>query len=321
MPNLPSAFTPPKWLGGGHVQTVLPVFLRRRIRLRFAPEPLELEDGDFLDLAWARVDSPAVAIITHGLEGDAQAGYVRGLARALNGAGWSALAWAFRGCGPELNRLARFYHSGETGDLSAVVRHAAQSYRRVAVIGFSLGGNVTLKYLGEAAPHPAVCAGVAVSAPVDLAASARELDERRHNRLYLRIFLRSLIRKIELKARRFPEALEVAGIRSIRTFREFDDRYTAPLHGFQDAAEYWARSSSRQFLPAIGIPTLLLNARNDPMLGPECFPFAEAEASAHLHFEAPASGGHVGFIDFRRGLQPWWERRVLEFLREHAPVL
>jgi predicted alpha/beta-fold hydrolase len=126
------------------------------------------------------------------------------------------------------------------------------------------------------------------------------------------------VAKVEAKARRFPEELNVEGARTIRTFREFDDRYTAPMHGFRDAAEYWERSSSRQFLPGIAVPTLLLSARNDPFLTPECFPETEAEKSSCLYLEAPESGGHVGFLDLRNGLQPWSERRVTEFLAEQS---
>jgi predicted alpha/beta-fold hydrolase len=150
--------------------------------------------------------------------------------------------------------------------------------------------------------------------PVDLAASARMLDVRRANRIYLRRFIASLVAKVEAKARRFPEELDVAGARKIRTFEEFDGRYTAPLHGFRDARDYWERCSARQFLAGIKVPTLLLNARNDPFLAPECFPVAEAEGNRVLFLEAPESGGHVGFLDLAHGVQPWSERRVVEFL-------
>lgn len=318
MPIVRSTFSPPWWARNGHVQTILPVLFRRRIQIAFEPETLELPDGDFLELAWRRTGRRRLAILQHGLESNTEAGYIRGMTRALERGGWDVLAWCFRGCGAAPNRLSRSYHSGETGDLAAVVEHAARRYGEVALIGFSLGGNVTLKYLGEGRVHPAVRAGVAISAPIDLAASAAVLDTRGWNKVYLRRFLTTLIRKMELKARHFPNEVDASGIRRIRTFREFDDRYTAPLHGFRDAADYWARASSRQFLPAIPVPTLLLNARNDPMLAPECFPDAEAESHRWLHLEAPASGGHVGFLDFRHRLEPWTERRVVSFLEAAA---
>ena len=317
MPVIASTFRPPYFLRNGHVQTILPVILPRRLPVVFERERLELEDGDFLDLHWscAHQESPGpLAILLHGLEGSAGNGYIRGMAAAFNAAGWDALAWDLRGCGSEPNRLLRFYHSGETGDLAAVIRHAAASRSRIALVGFSLGGNIALKYMGEAAPHPAVACAVGISVPVDLASSARALDLRWSNRIYLRRFLKTLIAKIEAKAPRFPGRIDTAGIRSIRSFREFDDRYTARIHGFRDAADYWAQSSARQYLPRITLPTLLLNARNDPFLTPESFPFVEAERNPRLFFEAPESGGHVGFLDMARGLEPWSERRAVEFV-------
>lgn len=315
MPCIVSTFQPPAFLRNGHVQTIFAALMPRRLDVSFERERLELPDGDFLDLRWLRKNRGRLGILSHGLEGCADDPSIRGMAAALNEAGWDALAWNFRGCSDEPNRLPHFYHSGATGDLGAVIHHAAATYySRIALIGFSLGGNLTLKYLGESKPHPAVIAAAAVSAPVDLAASARALDERMSNRIYLRRFLKRLIAKVEAKALRFPDQLDVRDSRAIRSFQHFDDRYTAPLHGFQDAADYWKQSSARQFLPSITIPTLLLNARNDPFLTPECFPFSEAEGNPCLFLEAPESGGHLGFIDLLNGLQPWSERRIVEFL-------
>jgi len=321
MPVITSSFHPPWFLRNGHLQTLLPVLVPRRLRVVFEHERLELADGDFLDLQWSRArrESPRpLVILSHGLEGSAGNGYMRGMAAAFNTAGWDALAWDFRGCGGEPNRLLRFYHSGDTRDLAAVIRRAAGACSRIALIGFSLGGNITLKYMGEALPHPAVVGGVGISVPVDLAASAKALDERRGNHVYLGRFLKTLIAKVEAKARQFPGQLDTAGIRSIRSFREFDDRYTSRIHGFRDAADYWAQSSCLQHLPGITLPTLLVNARNDPFLAPESFPFAEAERNPRLYFESPESGGHVGFLDLARGMEPWSERRAVEFVTRLA---
>jgi uncharacterized protein len=314
MPILASRFHPPPFLGNGHVQTILPALLRRPLSIVFERERLELEDGDFLDLDWVQMGRDKLAILSHGLEGCSDDRYNRGMATALHAAGWDALAWNLRGCGKEMNRLPRLYHSGETGDLGAVIRFAATKYSQIALIGFSLGGNFTLKYLGEATPHPAVIGAVAISVPIDLAASARALDQRWSNRIYLRRFIKSLIAKVETKALSFPDQIDASWSQTIRTFQDFDDRYTAPMHGFRDAADYWKKSSARQFLERITIPTLLLNAYNDPFLTPGCFPFAEAEQNSCLSFEAPESGGHLGFIDLTRGSEPWSERRVVEFL-------
>ena len=316
MPNLKSQFRPPLLVSNGHVQTILGALLRRRHRIEFERERLELLDGDFLDLDWARAGRKRLAILSHGLEGCSRNGYIRGLTATLQREDWDALAWNFRGCGSESNRLPGFYHSGQTSDLSAVIAHAAHRYPKIALIGFSLGGNMTLKYLGEAPPHAAIVAGIAISAPVDLAASARRLDQNPGNRIYLRRFMKTLVAKVEAKALRFPAELDATGARGIRTFAQFDDRYTSRLHGFRDAADYWAQSSARQFLGNIRVPTLLLSAKNDPFLTPTCFPTAEAEANPRLFLEAPESGGHVGFLDFSHGLQPWSERRVVAFLRE-----
>ncbi len=300
------------------MQTILGALCRPRSGVVFERERWELDDGDFLDLDWARVGSRRLAILSHGLEGSSAQGYIRSLATALGAAGWDVLAWNLRGCSGEPNRLPRFYHSGETGDLRAIVGRVADPYESVALVGFSLGGNITLKYLGEAPPHPRVTRAATVSVPIDLASCARRLDRDRGNVLYLRRFLGTMRAKIAAKARQFPASFDVTGLDRVTTFEQFDGRFTGPLHGFRDAQDYWAKSSARQFLPNLTIPTLLLNARNDPFLTPACFPESEAAATPHLFLEAPESGGHVGFVDLRGG--PWWSRRVVEFLAESSAL-
>ncbi len=319
MPIVESRFDPPAALRNGHVQTLLAALLPRRAKVAFDRERLELPDGDFLDLDSALAGNERVAILSHGLEGSSRQAYVRGMADALLAGGWDVLAWNFRGCSGEPNRLPRFYHSGETDDLAAVIAHAAKTHRSMVLVGFSLGGNVTLKYLGERPPHPGIVAAAAISVPIELEPCTRVLDRRLRNRIYLRHFLAPMREKIAMKARLFPDAFDPAAIRNVTTFLQFDGDYTAPLHGFDDAVDYWTRSSARQFLPAIPVPTLLLNAVNDPFLAPECFPFPEAAASRTLFLETPSSGGHVGFLDLKRGVQPWSERRVVEFFKDFHP--
>ena len=314
MPILVSSFRAPRFLCNGHIQTILPVLFSRLTDHTFERERLELEDGDFLDLYWSLRGASKLAILSHGLEGCSTSNYTLGMARKLNLAGWDVLAWNLRGCGKETNRLPRFYHSGETGDLARVIQFAATRYSMMALIGFSLGGNVTLKYLGEASPHPAVICAVAISVPIDINATAQALDLHWSKRFYRRRLIKSLLAKIERKALKFPDKFDMTGRRRIRTFQEFDDRYTAPIHGFQNAADYWTKASAKRHLHRITVPTLLLNACDDPFLTPESFPFAEAEQSACLFFEAPHSGGHLGFIDLVRGIEPWSERRAVDFI-------
>jgi uncharacterized protein len=314
MPVLASRFCPPFFLWNGHVQTVLTALLPRRSDVAFQNERLELIDGDFVDLGWARIGADRLVILSHGLEGSSDARYIRGMAAKLNAAEWDVLVWDFRGCSQEMNRLARFYHSGETGDLGAVINFAATSHSRIALVGFSLGGNLILKYLGESNPHPAIVGGAAISAPLDLAATARALDRHWSRWIYRDSFIKSLIAKVNAKAVRFPDVFDVSGIRKIRTFEQFDDRYTAPIHGFGDAEDYWEKSSARQYLRRINVPTLILNACDDPLLTPESFPVTEAEGNPCLFLEMPKWGGHLGFIDLVYGIDPWSERRVAEFL-------
>jgi hypothetical protein len=316
MPIVVSRFRPSWFLRNGHVQTILPVLWSRKLNLRFERERLEIEDGDFLDLDWLRAGKDRLVILSHGLEGSTRGGYIRGMAAALAAAGWDVMAWNFRGCSGEANRLPRSYHSGESGDLRRVIQHASPGYPEISLIGFSLGGNVTLKYLGEAPPHPSIKSAVAISVPVDLATCARALDERPGNRIYRHRFLATLKAKMHDKALRFAREIDVRGLGTVRTFREFDNRFTAPLHGFNDAADYWTRSSSKQFLLRITVPTLLLSARNDPLLSPESFPEAEAAQNQKLFLEAPDTGGHVGFVDFATGIAPWTEARAVEFLAQ-----
>jgi len=310
----PSTYRPPFWLRGGHLQTIVPSLFRRVKPVTTQRERLELEDGDFLDLAWSGKSSKRLAIFSHGLEGSCDAAYIQGMARALVEHGWDALAWNFRGCGLEPNRLLSFYHSGATEDLDAVIRHALATHpaESIDLIGFSLGGNLTLKYLGEPRERsPKLHRAVAFSVPCDLADSSATLSKP-ENRIYMARFLRSLRAKLRVKDGIFPGELDLSNLDEVATFAQFDDRFTAPLHGFRDAVDYWTRSSCRQFLPDIRIPTLLVNALNDPFLGGKCYPRAEAQESEWFHLETPAEGGHVSFP---AGDQSWPSRRALGFLR------
>jgi len=312
-----STYKAPKWLPGGHLQTIYPAVCRRVKLVTRMRERLELADGDFIDLEWSGKDRECLAIISHGLEASAGTNYVQGMARALVHRGWDVLAWNFRGCGTEPNRLLRMYHSGETGDLHAVVSHALETHpaRKIGLVGFSLGGNLTLKYLGEGrADLPREIRGaVAFSVPCDLACSSAELS-RLSNMIYMERFLVAMRAKIRAKNKMFPDQLDLTGLERIRTFQQFDDRYTAPIHGFRDAADYWEKNSCRQFLGRIKVPALLVNGLNDPFLGPDCYPREEAAGSDCFFAEFPTTGGHVGFPATLADGDYWPERRAAEFL-------
>ncbi len=311
MPVIDSVFRAPLLMGNAHLQTLWVCGAGADRSRGFQVETLELPDGDFLSLGWRRCGAGRLAVLCHGLEGSMDAGYIRTASKALAEAGWDTLAWNLRGCGSAPNRLLPAYHSGKTDDLAAVIQHAAPRYGAVALVGFSLGGNLVLKYLGEAAPHPKVSAAVAISAPVDLRSTACALDSKIANRIYLKRFLQTLNAKMREKRSRFPCALADVTARSLR---EFDEIYTAPLHGFSGAEDYWAKSSGRQFLGRIAVRSLLLNAGDDPFLGRESFPWEEARENPHFCLEVPVRGGHLGFVEWRGGFRRWWAGRMLEFL-------
>ena len=312
-----SGYRAPFWLPGGHLQTIVPALFRRVARVTRRGERLELDDGDFMDLEWAEQGSKRLVILSHGLEADLGTSYIQGMAAALWRRGWDVLAWNFRGCGGHPNRLLRMYHSGATEDLHAVVCHALDRHPAevVDLIGFSLGGNLTLKYLGErpGSLSSRLHRAVAFSVPCDLACSARQLAGP-GNRIYMDRFLRAMRAKLRVKDRMFPGQLDLTGLDRIRTFQEFDDRYTAPIHGFRDAEDYWIRSSCRQYLGDIKTPSLLVNAVNDPFLGANCYPREEAAGSRYFHFESPTTGGHVGFTTPRGRGETASEIRAAQFL-------
>lgn len=311
----PSSYRAPVWLRGGDLQTIWPALTQRVRLVTEEEEVLELNDGDFLNLAWGEAGTNGrVAVLCHGLEGSLHAPYIQGMAAALQKRGWGVLAWSYRGCGQKQNRLASFYHSGQTEDLESVIEHVAkmQPGATIDLVGFSLGGNLVLKFLGEQGSGISKVIGraVALSAPCDLASCALLLGKKR-NFVYQKRFLGSLVRKIRRKHVDFPDDIELDRLSGLKSLAEFDERFTAPLHGFQSAQNYWESSSSRQWLGEIRTDVLLINAENDPILGAGCYPVEEAKESECFHLETPAEGGHVGFCE---GRGYWSERRVVEFL-------
>lgn len=320
MPIVPSAYKPPLPFRNGHLSTIYSAVFRKVPPLVQQRERLELADGDFLDLDWspAPVESTRVVVLLHGLEGNAQRPYMLGSVRVFTDAGFDVCAVNLRGCSGEPNRLYRSYHSGATEDLRAVLDHLdkAYSYSQVFLKGFSLGGNLILKYLGDA-PEAAqrIRAAVAVSVPCNLHDSLLQLNQAR-NALYSQRFLTNLRAKLKAKQRLYPDRITGQLIARVRTLKDFDDLYTSQAHGFKDALDYYRRCSSRPVLGNIRVPTLLLNARNDSFLGPDCHPYAAGQTNPFLFFEQPEYGGHVGF--YQPGAVYYSEARAIHFCGEYC---
>jgi predicted alpha/beta-fold hydrolase len=294
--------------------TVFGPLFRPGPRVPLTRERWELADGDFVDVD--RLAGPPDAplfVALHGLEGSSSAHYMRGLLREAWKRGWRGLALNFRGCSGDMNRLLRSYHSGETGDLDELVQRVRREADRIGIAGCSLGGNVLVKWLGERATLPEIKAAVAVSVPFDLAACARTLDSPGFWRwVYRTRFLRTLKRKSLLKHMKFPEAFDAARVRKARTLFDFDDAVTAAVHGFKSAPDYYAQSSSAQFVQNVRIPLLLLSAKDDPFIPAESIPQA---VPPNVTLEVHEKGGHLGFVEHPLGF--YAERRAIEFLAQH----
>lgn len=313
-----STYRAPLLLSNGHLQSILSRRLKQSPMVSYRRERISTQDDDFLDLDWASVESPNIAIISHGLEGSSKSRYMTRTAHAFNEAGWDALCWNLRGCSGETNRKPYLYHSGQTEDLERVFSHVlfTRRYQKIALVGFSLGGNLTLKFLGEkgAALNPLVCAAVTVSVPCDLESSAIELSKLK-NRIYMRHFLKSIAHKLKMKANLFPLEIDTAPLKNIKNFEEYDSYYTAPLHGFASAQDYWLKCSSIHYIPHIQVPTLIINALDDPFLGQRCYPTEEASSNPSITLECPPHGGHNGFAAFGKK-KHWLELRITNFIQE-----
>jgi uncharacterized protein len=310
----------PAWLVGGHAQTIWP-YLLRRPPVAFRRERVETEDGDFWDFDW--LDAPAsrdapLVVLFHGLEGNAQSHYARALFAHLVDIGWRGVVPHFRGCSGEINRLPRAYHSGdhaEVASMLAAIRERIGAGETLYAVGVSLGGSTLLNWLGRVQRDAAtmMTAAVAISAPIDLTAAGIAIGQGA-NRIYTRAFLRTLKPKALAMAATFPDLLNPAQIRRARSMRTFDEFVTAPLHGFAGANDYWSRASSKPWLAGIALPTLVLNARNDPFIPAASLP-GRSEVSREVTLEQPMQGGHAGFlVGPAPGSLAWLPKRILHFL-------
>lgn len=318
MPLITSDYKPSLFFKHGHLSTIYCGLFRRINGLIQQRERLELVDGDFLDLDWSYSlnKTPKVAIIIHGLEGNAQRAYVAGSAKQFNAHEIDACTINLRSCSGETNRLYRSYSSGSSKDLEAVIHYILETkhYSEIYINGFSLGGNITLKYLGEGNNIPEeVKAAIAISVPCNLHDCALELLKPK-NILFAKRFKKHLLEKIKIKQKLFPHKISLEEINNVKTIIDFDEIYTSKTHGYNNALDYYKKCSSGQFLSKIKIPTLLINAKNDSFLGDKCYPVEAAKNNKHFYMEIPTYGGHVGF--YGKNNITYTERKTQFFIEE-----
>jgi predicted alpha/beta-fold hydrolase len=318
----PDSYVSPPWLPGGHLQTLYPTLFLRGGSVDYRRERWELDDGDFLDVDWldGPTDAPLV-VLFHGLEGSSNSAYARSLMQVLQLHGWRGAAVNFRGCSGEPNRLPRAYFAGDSAEIESVLARIRKTFPAAPVhaVGISLGGNALLKWLGEAgaAARQLISSAVAVSAPLDMNAAGAALDRGFNRHIYTRYFLSTLKTKSLAKAARFPGLMDTEAIRASTTFREFDTLVTAKLHGYRDADDYWTRTSSKPLLKHIAVPTLVLNAKNDPFLPAHVLPQTH-EASSSVSLLQPETGGHVAFPGGPfPGHIRWLPQLILAFSGQH----
>ncbi len=318
MPLIKSNYEPSFPFKNGHFSTIYSAKLRPSPSLIQQRERMQLPDGDFMDIDWsfAKKPSPKVAILLHGLEGNAQRTYMKGQAKVLNQNGWEVASVNFRGCSGETNLSYQSYNAGKTDDLEAVINSILEKdkYAEMVLVGFSLGGNLLLKYLGEREIFPKqIKKAVAISTPLSLKGSLESLNEF-SNWVYQTSFLINLRKKYKAKMKDFPEKMTATDYKKITSLLQFDHVYTAPAHGFKDAFDYYEKNSSLQFLPNIKIPVYILNSENDSFLSSECYPIDLASKMKNVQLEIPKYGGHVGF--HQNNKLYYSEARAVQFLNE-----
>jgi uncharacterized protein len=316
-------FKPAWWLKNCHLQTIFAKYLAPKLNLALRPELFSLPDGDELMLHWGTVppnQQTPLVLLLHGLEGNYRSHYIRGTMNSLQQQGFACLLMHFRGCHGEANKLPRAYHSGDTADAGAVITMLQQRFPGIplAAVGFSLGGNVLMKYCGEQAEQCPLQAAVAVSAPLQLAASADRIDQgfSRNYQRYLLKRLKTTMRRKLIKHQPFPLSISQHDINKLRTIRQFDDLLTAPLHGFADANDYYAKASAKPYLPSIRCPCLVIHAKDDPFLAASVIP---KQPELPIQLLLSEHGGHVGFISGGTPWRPkyWLDQVIPAFLQYH----
>lgn len=310
-------YRPPRWLRGRHAQTILPATVLGGPPTAYRRERVETPDGDFIDLDWIDANDAATPLVVlfHGLEGSSGSHYARALMEQVKRRGLRGVVPHFRGCSGELNRAPRFYHCGDSAEVAWILERLALRFPLAPLhaVGVSLGGNALLRFLGEREEDARkwVTTAAGISAPLDLVAGGEAMSGGL-NRFYTELFLRTLKPKCEAKLIQFPGLFDPEAMRAARNLHEFDDVVTAPLHGYRDADDYWRRASAKSVLGGIRVPTLVLNALNDPFLPAPALPL-RSQVSREVELEYPAQGGHVGFFERDVG-RDWLPFRTLRFL-------
>lgn len=322
MPIITSNFSASLPFKNGHFNTIYRALFMKETH-NYRRERITTWDNDFIDLDFSEVNSSKLVVLIHGLEGSSTSKYILAASSELNKAGYDTVSFNLRGCSGEDNVLLSTYHSGKTEDLEFVISYLIEnySYDKIMIVGYSLGGNITLKYFGEHVKtiSDKVSCGVAISVPVDLASSSKTMGTSK-NKIYMYKFLRSLRKKILIKTQKYPDyKLDINKLLKSKTFKEFDGLYTAPVSGFSGPEDYWEKASSKPYLTSIKKPVLLITSKDDPFLAEECYPFEEAKKSNYFHLEVTKYGGHVGFISsFLPKKNRWLENRILQFIRDNS---
>lgn len=317
MPVISSTYSgPPFYLFNGHFETIIPSLFRKIEGVNYRREKIKTPDEDFLNLDWSTVGSDSLLIISHGLEGDSERHYVQGLVKLFNSKGIDVLVWNNRSCGGEMNLQPILYHHGSSYDLDTVIQYtlALNRYKDIFLSGISMGGAQTLSYLGQKGNKLAqeIKLAAVYSTPCNLPSSAETL-KRRKNLFYKNRFLGKLKKKMALKGAQFPDLIDLKLLETVNDFDQFDTHFTAKLHGFKDASDFYHSVSPDQWMPNITIPTLVVNALNDPLLGEACYPIELAEKKKEIILEMPKRGGHTGFAQSGDEFT-WVEYRVLDFI-------
>lgn len=314
-----TAYKRPFYLFNRHFETLIPSLTRRPRGVVYQREKIDIFDGDFLNLDWVKGGHDRLMIFSHGLEGDSGSTYALGMVKAFRRQDWDVLAWNCRSCGGEMNRNFRLYHHGNSDDLGEVIDHVLQAYpqyKQIVLVGASMGGAINLKYLGEKSSQVPgqIVASVGFSVPTHLPHSVDTMHMK-GNKIYRRFFIKNLTEKVKIKAEQFPGRLDLEGIDKIDNLYEFAGRFSGPMYGFDSGEAFFHAVTALPHLPEIRVPSLVVNALNDPMLHDLCYPEDIAAKHNYLYLELLEHGGHVGFSRLGGGMN-WAERRALHFVGE-----